>query len=90
MRLSAAESTAIREALKGETFSEAFVFGSRVDDSRRGGDIDLLLFSREPAFHLAHRIASRYAMLMDARLDVTVIDPDKATLEQEAFLATLA
>lgn len=89
MRLSSAELAAIRRALAGERYTRAFLFGSRVDDARLGGDIDLLLHSREPAFPLSHRVASRYAMFMDGRLDVTVVDPEHTTVEQAAFLATL-
>jgi len=89
MRVSAAEFAALRQALQGESYGGAYLFGSRTDDARRGGDIDLLLYSHEPAFMLAHRVASRYARFMDARLDVLVVDPDHATPEQQAFVATL-
>lgn len=89
MRISSEELTALRGALQGERYRHAYLFGSRTEDSRRGGDIDLLLVSGEPAFALAHRVASRYARLMDARLDVLVVDADHPTPEQRAFLATL-
>ena len=89
MRISDQEFAALRQALQGEHFRRACLFGSRTDDSRRGGDIDLLLFSDAPPFPVAHRVASRYARLMDARLDVLVIVPDRPTPEQQAFLATL-
>ena len=83
------EFAALREALRGESYRGAYLFGSRTDDSRRGGDVDLLLHSSAPAFPLAHRVASRYARIMDARLDVLVVDPEHPTAEQQAFLATL-
>jgi uncharacterized protein len=83
------ELAALREALRGENYRHAYLFGSRTDDSRRGGDVDILLHSSAPAFPLAHRVASRYARIMDARLDVLVVDPDHPTAEQQAFLATL-
>lgn len=89
MRLSEQELSALRASLEGEAYERAFIFGSRTNDSRRGGDIDLLLHSKAPAFPLAHRVASRYARLMDARLDVLVVDPDHPTNEQRAFLATI-
>ena len=89
MRISGQELAALREALRGERFRQACLFGSRTDDSRHGGDIDLLLFSNDPPFPVAHRVASRYARLMDARLDVLVIDPEQPTPEQQALLATL-
>lgn len=89
MRLSPEERSALREALHGIDYEHAYLFGSRTDDARRGGDIDLLLYSRQPAFRLAHEVASRYARLRDAHLDVLVVDPAAPTAEQQAFIATL-
>lgn len=45
MRLTATEAAAIRDAVRrhfGET-ARTLLFGSRVDDGRRGGDIDILV-----------------------------------------------
>lgn len=90
MRLSAEEIQALREALDGLPFERAFLFGSRIDDTRRGGDIDVLLYSRAPSpFMLAHKASSRFARALDAKLDVLVVDPDSPTEEQQAFLRTL-
>jgi predicted nucleotidyltransferase len=79
-----------REIIKNEVASqlgaEAIVrlFGSRVDDTQRGGDIDLLI---EPAQHLAHRIqaecslsARLYIMLGGRKVDVLIKDPLKPLL----------
>lgn len=48
MRLAEYEKTSIRKSFE-EFFEEGhiYLFGSRVDDTKRGGDIDLLLGSRE-------------------------------------------
>jgi hypothetical protein len=46
MRLTEAEIQALREALDGLPIERVFLFGSRTDDARRGGDIDVLLYSR--------------------------------------------
>lgn len=89
MRLAADEIRALRCALQGVAWQHAWLFGSRVDDARRGGDIDLLLHTREPAFAVAHRVASRYAEAIDGRLDVLAVDPDALSDEQRHFLATL-
>lgn len=51
MRLTERERTAIKEAVERRFGPEARVklFGSRVDDSRRGGDIDLYVETDLPA-----------------------------------------
>ena len=46
MRLDDEEKGALREAVSGIK-GEAYLFGSRVDDSRRGGDIDHLILSED-------------------------------------------
>ena len=90
MRLSQEEIRALREALDGLPVERVFLFGSRTDDARRGGDIDVLLYSCAPsAFMLAHEASSRFARALDAKLDVLVVDPDSPTEEQQAFLRTL-
>lgn len=90
MRLSKEEIRALREALDGLPVERVFLFGSRTDDARRGGDIDVLLHSRAPSFGLAHQVSSRFAHVLDAKLDVMVVDPDHPTGEQEAFMRTLS
>ena len=46
MRLTASEITAIREeAGRLDPKAEVYLYGSRVDDSARGGDVDLLVVS---------------------------------------------
>lgn len=89
MRLTKEEIRALREALDGLPVERVFLFGSRTDDARRGGDIDVLIYSRAPAFGLAHQVSSRFAQALEARLDVLVVDPDFPTGEQQAFLRTL-
>jgi len=90
MRLTTEEIRALRGALEGLPVERVFLFGSRTDDARRGGDIDVLVFSRAPAFGLAHRVSSRFAQALEAKLDVLVVDPDAPTEEQQAFLRTLS
>ncbi|WP_153111950.1 nucleotidyltransferase domain-containing protein [Propionivibrio limicola] len=89
MRLSPAEIAALKTALNGIAYQKAFLFGSRTDNTARGGDIDILLYSNAQPFDTAHRVASRFAQEFDAKLDVLVVDPDHPTTEQKAFIATL-
>jgi predicted nucleotidyltransferase len=66
MRLTEAERQAIREVVGELTGgrARAIVFGSRLDESARGGDIDLLVESSEPVDQPA-----RLAALIGARLE---------------------
>jgi predicted nucleotidyltransferase len=89
VRLSDPELAALKLALAGVSWRRAFLFGSRTDDAARGGDIDLLLYSEAPPFETAQHVASRFARIFDARLDVLVVNPDQPTPEQAAFIATL-
>ena len=79
-----------REIIKSEVASQlgagsiVRLFGSRVDDAQRGGDIDLLI---EPGRPLAHRIqaecslsARLYIRLGGRKVDVLIKDPRKPLL----------
>lgn len=80
MRLSAVERRAVESASR-ETLpagARVLLFGSRVDDSRRGGDIDLLIELPQllPADDVVARrarfIARLYRLLEERRIDVLV------------------
>jgi len=82
MRLSEHRRSVIRDATAEIFGSDARirVFGSRVDDSARGGDIDLLVelprpdaAARKKALTLTARLQRR---LGDQQIDVLVVDPD--------------
>lgn len=85
MRLSEHEIRAIGQAAK-EVFlpgTSVYLFGSRLDDSARGGDIDLLV---EPEYELSPEqivgqrnsfIARLYGLLGEQRIDVLVIPVGK-------------
>ena len=47
MRISLQERDAIKESVHGrDPNAQVYLFGSRVDDTKQGGDIDLLILSR--------------------------------------------
>jgi len=81
MRLSQAQIKAIKSAA-AEIFgdeAEVWLFGSRADDSRRGGDVDLMVETAEtlndPAV-LAARLSARVSRGMYGRhVDVVVHAP---------------
>jgi uncharacterized protein len=57
MRLSASEISAIREELgRLDPEAEVYLYGSRADDTARGGDVDLLVVSDKLAFRDVMRL----------------------------------
>ena len=51
MRLSSDEKSAIIQAVERlDPGAEIYLFGSRVDDTKKGGDIDILIFSDRLTF----------------------------------------
>ncbi|HET8701291.1 MAG TPA: nucleotidyltransferase domain-containing protein [Nitrococcus sp.] len=77
MRLSREQITAIRDVVCQEAGPEARVrvFGSRLDDERRGGDLDLFVEVNRPVANpawLAARISGRLTRSMHGR-DVDVV-----------------
>ena len=83
MRLTAGEKIAIATAAREILPAGARVslFGSRVDDARRGGDIDLLIEPRaalDPAeqVRLRSRLAARlYRLIGERRIDIVLAAP---------------
>jgi predicted nucleotidyltransferase len=67
------------------------VFGSRLDDQARGGDIDLLIESSKPVSDARYKslqlVARLQLLLGDQAFDVLVIDPltDKYPVHVEAL-----
>ena len=81
MRLTPDQTHAIVTATRAVAGAQAQVklFGSRLDDSARGGDIDLLVEVPQPvdrpAWLAARVTASVQRALGDRKVDVLVIDP---------------
>ncbi len=95
MRLKQKERDAIARAAR-EVFApgaSVFLFGSRVDDAKRGGDIDLFIETPQiltPAELVEHRtryIARLYRSLDEQRIDVLITaqgEPDPRTVVAKA------
>ncbi|MDA3926576.1 MAG: nucleotidyltransferase domain-containing protein [Kiritimatiellae bacterium] len=89
VRLTPFEKSALDVALEGVD-GVVYLFGSRTNPSKRGGDIDLLIFSRSgSAYKLAQDVTVRFQMQCDEKIDVLVSDPQNNTGEERAFIDSI-
>lgn len=88
MRLDKEQKAALEKAVENVN-GEVYLFGSRVDDNKRGGDIDILIFSEKDAYKLSRQVSVKFFMECEEKIDVTVMNPNKLTREQEAFLKVI-
>ena len=78
MRLSAEQADTIRQAVHAHLGADLrlWLFGSRVDDQRRGGDIDLLVDADHPIDPIAAlQCRGALADALDLRVDLAVAQP---------------
>lgn len=88
MRLSKIEQQALTTALC-EVKGQVYLFGSRVDETRKGGDIDILILSEENPLHLSQRVTLAFMRKCEEKIDVIVFNPQALSEEQQAFLAVI-
>lgn len=74
MRLSEREKEALREVFK-DFEGEIYIFGSRLDDTKKGGDIDILLKpTKTLSFEDIIKFQAKYFSIMDSDIDIVVYD----------------
>lgn len=88
VRLDEEEAVALAQALEGVE-GEIWLFGSRVEPERRGGDIDVLVLSEAPPFETSQRITTGFFARCEERIDAVVLDPARLDPAQADFLARL-
>ncbi len=92
MRLTELERRALAHALDGIGFAVE-IFGSRIDEAARGGDIDLIVFTpgvaADERLRLSLRIAVDFRSMCDEKIDVHVLDPEALTAAERAFLGVI-
>ena len=88
MRLDKREQYALQKAIE-KVKGPIFLFGSRLDQSKKGGDIDLLVFSSQNPLKTSQKIAVEFFKYCEEKIDVVVLNPQKLTGEQKAFLKVI-
>ncbi|WP_084605145.1 nucleotidyltransferase domain-containing protein [Desulfonatronum thioautotrophicum] len=90
MRLTEQQQTAIKHTAK-EFFGDGarvYLFGSRTDDTRRGGDIDLCIFPKDRQNLLQKKVkflASLDRIIGEQKIDVILYRDGKTGIEQTAM-----
>ena len=85
MRLDTLQKNALKKAVKN-VGKDVWLFGSRVDNNKRGGDIDILIFSNKNPYKLSQEVSINFFKECEEKIDVVVINPNNLTQEQKAFL----
>jgi len=88
VRLNNSQIDAIINSITG-ICDEAYIFGSRTELDKKGGDIDLLVFSKSNAYNLSKTIRRNYFKLYEEKIDVVVFDKTQLSDLQRAFLNTI-
>lgn len=87
MRLTEYEIQCIKKSVR-ELDSEAmiYLFGSRVDDSKKGGDIDLLILSKTLSFRDKRKIRiALHKQLGEQKIDILITPVISTPFERIAF-----
>jgi len=87
VRLSNEERTIIKTAvLRYDPNAKVYLFGSRVYDHKKGGDIDLLIFSDTLTFLDKAKIKSTiFEKLEEQKIDITIAKDDSDPFVKIAF-----
>ena len=69
-----------------DTNAEVYLFGSRTDDKARGGDIDLLVLSKEIDLRAKLKILNQiYDLLGEQKIDLIIAEDLSDPFHQHAF-----
>jgi hypothetical protein len=88
MRLDEHEKIALKHSLRNVE-GNVFLFGSRLDDDRKGGDIDLLVFAQGSPYRISQEITVNFFKECEENIDVIVMDHLNLSKQQQAFINTL-
>ena len=91
MRLSVKERTALVHAIKDfDPQARIYLFGSRIDDTEKGGDIDILVFSQKLTFEDKLNIKAKlFEMIDEQKIDLLIARDTSDPFVQMAFEKSL-
>ena len=91
MRLKDSEKNAIVRTVKSfDPNAKVFLFGSRTDDSAKGGDIDLLIFTKRKT--LSDKLKLKVKLkeeLGDRKIDILLTDNENTSEKQNPFIGII-
>ncbi len=82
------ETLALTKALDGIE-EEVYITGSRLNPKKRGGDLDILIFSSKNSLKLSLEVSRRFFMECEEKIDVLVFNKDNLSRSEAAFINTL-
>ncbi|WP_069472329.1 nucleotidyltransferase domain-containing protein [Candidatus Marithrix sp. Canyon 246] len=74
MRITSKQLQAIKQTIHNfDPQALIYLFGSRVDDNKKGGDIDLLVFSQHLDFRMQRKIKIKlYELIGEQKIDLII------------------
>ena len=91
MRLKNSERDAIRKTVESfDPGAKVFLFGSRTDDETKGGNIDLLIFTKRKT--LSDKLKLQVKLkekLGDRKIDVLLTDSKSTAEKQDPFISMI-
>ena len=88
IRLSRKEKLTLDYALNGIN-EEVFLYGSRTFDNKKGGDIDILIYSNAEVYSLSKKVATRFFSQCESKIDVLIVPTGNLNPAKKAFIQTL-
>lgn len=88
-RLDEVQKNALQNVFK-DINGEIYLFDSRTDLNKRGGDVDILIISdTDEPLKLKWDLQTKYLMEADESIDIVIFNRNKLTNSQQAFFESI-